>query len=74
MVPFGQTHGAKEETDSDLAGIVVDKFELASFTYPIECTARDFEGRRDQMLDALARECGLAERTQAIVARRVGSP
>ena len=74
MVALGQAHGAKDQPHRDPAGIIVDELERLALADAIERAIGDLERGRDQVLDVLAQECGLAERAQTIVAWRIGGP
>ncbi len=74
VVALRQAHGAEQQPDRDLAGEVVDELEASGFADTVERAVGDFDGGRDQMLDVLAHEGGLAQRPQAVVARRIGRP
>src|SRR5215471_2035290 len=74
MVTLGQAHGAEEQAHRDLAGEIVDELELLSFAYALKRAIGDIEGRRDELLDILARERGLAQCPQPIVPGRIGRP
>src|SRR5215471_13101937 len=71
MVTLGQAHGAEEQAHRDLAGEIVDKLELLPFAYALKRAIGDIEGRRDELLDILARERGLAQCPQPIVPGRI---
>src|SRR5438270_7090726 len=43
MVALRQPHGAKEDADGDLAGIVIDEFELAALGNAIERAIGDLQ-------------------------------
>src|SRR6195256_5090721 len=74
VVARGQAHGAEQEPDGDLAGEIVDELEVPHVADAVERAVGNLERRRDQMLGVLARECGLAQRPQAVVAGRIGRP
>src|SRR5262249_29873638 len=72
MVARRQAHGAKEHADRDLTGEIVDELELLSLAYAFERAVGNIESGCNELLDVLARERGLAQRAQPIVAGRVG--
>src|SRR6516162_5859600 len=72
MVARWQAHGAEEHADRDLAGEIVDELELLSLAYAHERAVCNIESGCNELLDVLARERGLAQRPQPIVAGRVG--
>jgi hypothetical protein len=56
VVARGQAHGAKQQPDGDLAGKVVDEFELLLLADAVERAVGDLERRCDQVLRVLAGE------------------
>src|SRR5262249_2431940 len=72
MVARRQAHGAKEHADRDLTGEIVDELELLSLAYAFERAVGNIESGCNELLDVLARERGLAQRAQPIVAGRGG--
>src|SRR5262249_61067871 len=68
MVARRQAHGAKEHADRDLTGEIVDELELLSLAYAFERAVGNIESGCNELLDVLARERGLAQRAQPIVA------
>ncbi len=72
VVALGQTHGAEQQADGDLAGIVIDEFEILGLANPVERAVGDLDRRRDHAVEILAQEGGLAQRTQTIMPRRIG--
>src|SRR5215468_11023371 len=62
MIALRQAHGAKEHTDRDLAGKIVDELERSSLAYALERAVCDIEGGCNELLDVLAGERGLAQR------------
>ena len=72
VIALGQAHGAEQQADGDLAGEIVDELELPLFAYARERAVCNVEGGRDQLLAALACECGLAQGPQSVVPGRIG--
>src|SRR5215471_16304353 len=72
MVARWQAHGAEEHADRDLAGEIVDELELLSLAYAHERAVCNIDSGCNELLDVLARERGLAQCPQPIVAGRVG--
>ena len=72
VIALGQAHGAEQQPDRDLAGEIVDELEFPSLAYALERAVGNIERGRDQLLDGLARERGLAQRPQPVVPGRIG--
>ena len=74
MIPIGQPHGAEQEPDRDLAGEIVDELERLLLDDAVERPIGNFQRRADQPVEIALKKRRLAERAQAIVARRISGP
>src|SRR6478752_9612966 len=72
MIALGQTHCSEEQADRDLARKIVDELERSRLADAVEGTVGNLNRRGNDVLDVLAGESGLAQRPQAVVARRIG--
>jgi len=72
VITLGQAHRPEQQADRDLAGEIVDELEFPPLAYALERAVGNIERGRDQLLDGFARERGLAQRPQPVVAGRIG--